>query len=533
MLRSILIAIICFGCTATMGDDAVPGPDARDGEFSPLAQHVLTALKTDHAAERGQTWDTSLDNSFAHDWVVQSPVAQFWGEPATALPIVTTCAGDAKCDPDFDLIACTSQSDCTFGGTCREVPATVSAPGQAAKKLCAGHSDELYDQIYGLVAQAESNVVISSLSPPDGRFEAALRNAFTFLAKSDRAVRARYLYGAVIGGGIAADPRTTDEVLAALVRDVPAGSQLRAAVGAYRDGPLSWDHAKAIVIDGKTALVGGHNMWTRHYLQASPVHDLSLVITGKAAYDAAHFVDVLWRHTCQPTIEIGSVGITSGYPDASEACAALDLVAPETTGTARAITVGRLGQLGDEAADDAILALIDNAQTSLALSLQDVGPVGEGAPWPEPYLRSLASAVGRGVDIRMIVTNLNARPDGLSAGSSSYSNGWTPSDLVHHVTSYMGSHPEIAGATAICDHLHVAALRQGSDDTWPGGATFANHAKLAIADGQTFYLGSQNWYPANLVELGYIVDDATAAEQLDQAYYANAWTASERTAVCN
>jgi len=533
MLRSIVIAIICFGCTEPPVADDGPAADARDGEFSPLAGQVLTSLKAGHAGERGQTWATSLDNSFASDWVVQTPDAKFWGEPASALPVVATCAGDPKCDPDFDLLACTTQSDCRFGGTCRAIAATVSAPGQTAKQLCAGHSDALYDQIYGMVVQAQSSVVISSLSPPDGRFEAALRNAFTYLASSDRAIRARYLYGAVIGGGIAADPRTTDEVLASLVRDVPAGSQLRAAVGAYRDGPLSWDHAKAIVIDGQTALVGGHNMWTRHYLQAAPVHDLSLVITGSAAYDAARFVDVLWRHTCQPPVELGSVGTTSGYPDASEACATLDIPRPIATGTARAITVGRLGQLGDEAADDAILALLDNAQQSLALSLQDIGPVGEGAPWPEPYLRALASAIGRGVDVRMIVTNLNARPDGLSAGSSSYSNGWTPSDLVHHVTSYMGAHPEIAAASAICDHLHVAALRQGADETWPDGATFANHAKLAIADGQTFYLGSQNWYPANLVELGYIVDDATAAQELDQAYYANAWTASERTAVCN
>ena len=51
------------------------------------------------------------------------------------------------------------------------------------------------------------------------------------------------------------------------------------------------------------------------------------------------------------------------------------------------ITVGRLGALGDNAADDAIVALVDSAQTTLRLSLQDIGPVGAGAAWPEPYLR--------------------------------------------------------------------------------------------------------------------------------------------------
>jgi len=34
--------------------------------------------------------------------------------------------------------------------------------------------------------------------------------------------------------------------------------------------------------------------------------------------------------------------------------------------------------------------------------------------------------------------------------------------------------------------------------------------RVVIADDQAFYIGSQNLYPANLAELGYIVDDATA-----------------------
>ena len=42
---------------------------------------------------------------------------------------------------------------------------------------------------------------------------------------------------------------------------------------------------------------------------------------------------------------------------------------------------------------------------------------------PQAYLQALAAAVERGVDIQIIVTNLSARPDGLSAGSSSSSTG--------------------------------------------------------------------------------------------------------------
>jgi len=522
-MRWLLVAMISIGCTESAatpaGDDDL---DALVAELSPAGQSVVASLRDAHHEARGVTWDVSRDNSFAPDWIVQTPLAAYWGQPAGALPIVTTCAGDARCDPDFDLRACDSQADCTFGGTCTAVAATVAQPGQVARKLCVGHSDAIYDQIYALLVTAHSSIEISTLTPPDGRFEAAVRNAITFIG--DRDVRVRVIFGAVIGD----DSVGTADVLHSLTRDLGAAPHVRVAVGEVRDGPLTWDHAKVIAVDGATAIVGGHNMWTRHYLQAAPVHDLSMQITGSAALHAVHFVDALWRHTCTPPLELGSYTEISGDGGCDETPLAEPAAA---TGTAHVITVGRLGALGDNAADDAIVALVDSAQTSLRLSLQDVGPVGAGAAWPDAYLQALAAAIERGVDIQIVVTNLSARPDGLSAGSSSYSNGWTPADLVAHVGAYASAHA-MHVASDLCSHLHVAALRQGADDTWPSGATFANHAKLAIADDATFYLGSQNWYPANLVELGFIVDDAAATQQLRDGYFTKAWTESARDVTC-
>jgi phosphatidylserine/phosphatidylglycerophosphate/cardiolipin synthase-like enzyme len=529
MLRTILCVAIVTACTepaAPTGDD---GADELAGQFSPAGQAVIAALRSGHGEARGQTWDLGTDNSFATDWIVQTPLASYWGAAASALPIVTTCAGDAKCDPDFDLIACSTQSDCSFGGTCTAVAATVTQPGDTARKLCVGHSDAIYDQIYTLLASAEDSIEISSLAPPDGRFEAAVRNAMTFLSRAGRTVRVRLLYGAIIGGY--ADP---EDVVHSLTRDLDTQSSVRIAVGALRDGPESWDHAKIIAVDGNRAIVGGHNMWTLHYLEAAPVHDLSMEISGSAAFHASRFADALWRHTCTPPVEIGSVATIAG--DRTVACdATVPAAPPAATGSARVITVGRLGGLGDDAADDAIIALVDSAKTTLRLSLQDIGPVGAGAAWPEPYLRSLAAALARGVDIQLVMTNLDARPDGLSAFSSSYSNGWTPMDITQHVANYAAANPEVMhGAnvtSALCSHLHVATLRQGADDVWPNGATFANHSKLVISDDATFYLGSQNWYPANLFEIGYIVDDAPTTQQLLAGYFTKAWTESSRDAV--
>ena len=526
MLRAILCAALVTACTEPTSPTGDDGADALAGQFSPAGQAVIAVLRSGHAEARGQTWELGTDNSFATDWIVQTPLASYWGTAASSLPIVTTCAGDARCDPDFDLIACTTQSDCGFGGTCTAVASTVVQPGDAARKLCVGHSDAIYDQIYTLLASAESSIEISSLSPPDGRFEAAMRNAITYLARAGRTVRVRLIYGAIIGSYAA-----PEDVLHRLTRDLDAPSSVQVAVGALRDGPESWDHAKIIAVDGNRAIVGGHNMWTRHYLETAPVHDLSMELSGSAAFHASRFADALWRHTCTPPAELGSVATIAG--DRSVACdATVPAAPPAAAGTARVITVGRLGGLGDNAADDAIVALVDSAKTSLRLSLQDIGPVGAGAAWPEPYLRSLAAAVARGVDVQIVMTNLGARPDGLSALSSSYSNGWTPADVAQHVASYVAANPEVMhgtdAASALCGHLHVATLRQGADDAWPNEATFANHSKLVIADDAAFYLGSQNWYPANLFEIGYIVDDSPTTQQLLAGYYTKAWAASSR-----
>jgi phosphatidylserine/phosphatidylglycerophosphate/cardiolipin synthase-like enzyme len=173
------------------------------------------------------------------------------------------------------------------------------------------------------------------------------------------------------------------------------------------------------------------------------------------------------------------------------------------------------------------VALVDSAQTQLRLSLQDIGPIGLGADWPEPYLRALGDALARGVDIDLVLTNIGATPGGLTAGSSSYSNGWTPADVIARLRDYAAAHGTDI-SQALCSHFHATSLRPGPDDTWPDGTAFGNHAKLVVVDDRAFYIGSQNWYPANLFELGYIVDDPDATRELLDAYFTKAWTSSSR-----
>jgi len=194
------------------------------------------------------------------------------------------------------------------------------------------------------------------------------------------------------------------------------------------------------------------------------------------------------------------------------------------------ITVGKLGGVDGDEGQHAIIALMNAAETNLKLSLQDIGPVGGSGTWPEPYLNALAGALSRGVEVELVLTNLNALPGGLNIGSASYSNGWTPLDVATKLVEYAAAHPELAGnmRDAVCNKLHATSLRQGPDEQWPDGRGLANHAKLVIADDTAFYLGSQNWYPAQLSELGYIVDDTATTRELLDTYFSKAWQASAR-----
>jgi phosphatidylserine/phosphatidylglycerophosphate/cardiolipin synthase-like enzyme len=538
VLRALPLAAVTASCAVVVPPDDEHEP--IPASFSSIGRHVITRLDEGHHGARDVTWAVSTDNTLAPDWIAQTPLGRFWGLPVSQLPVAQPCTGDPKCDPDFSLLRCEVQADCRYGGVCSDVAATVTTPSQRARRLCTGHSDAFYERIYDLLIDAHHTIEITSLGPPDGRFEAAIRNALTYLSNAGRSVRARYLWGSIPGASLVDVFPTTDEVLASLVRDVGGGSPIRVAVGEQRANLDSWNHTKVIAIDDRVAIVGGHNLMTRHYLQSAPAFDLSMQVTGTAARQLAGFAQTLWWHTCRGIPHLGATTSISAYPDRGAACddPALIPPVPPPSGRIPMIMVGRLGALGDQAADDALIALVDSAGSLLRISQQDVGPVARGLPWPEDYIRALAAAAMRGVDIQLVVTNLGSSPDRLGASLALYSNGWTPEDVVQQVSDYVATHSELAAPgtdvnAILCAKLHIAGLRPSSDDLWPDGSTFANHAKLVVADDRAFYIGSQNWYPSNLTELGLIVDDADATHELVAEYFAPMWESSSRAAVAS
>ena len=52
-----------------------------------------------------------------------------------------------------------------------------------------------------------------------------------------------------------------------------------------------------------------------------------------------------------------------------------------------------------------------------------------------------------------------------------------------------------------------------------------------MVDDRVFYVGSENLYPANLQELGYVVEDSTAAIQVRTDLWDRAWRWSQNAAI--
>jgi phosphatidylserine/phosphatidylglycerophosphate/cardiolipin synthase-like enzyme len=68
---------------------------------------------------------------------------------------------------------------------------------------------------------------------------------------------------------------------------------------------LSWNHSKTIAVDGRVALVGGHNLWGSDYIQAypggpvtNPVHDVTVRVEGPVTVAVHRWVNALWRGAC-------------------------------------------------------------------------------------------------------------------------------------------------------------------------------------------------------------------------------------------
>jgi phosphatidylserine/phosphatidylglycerophosphate/cardiolipin synthase-like enzyme len=498
----------------------------------PMLEQLRDALaKSDPGGTyAGITYDLTWGNELRHDWLVQSP--NRWGRKPRDFPFYPLSK---------PLPVCSTDADCN-GGTCSAF--------WSGRKVCLGHSDALVLQVHDLIASAQRRVDITLLQPaPDTRFLDAVHDALETLARRGRPVTVRLIVGQYPPDNV--DVPAFYKALTSGLDSIP-NARLTVAVAAFRScvvfedcDSYSWNHAKIVTVDGVDALVGGHNMWSQDYLIDDPVSDLSMRVRGPAAASAARYADRLWEYVCANRDRKASISLASTTGDCPTPAV---LPATKGTGGVPILAVGRLGAgITKDFANQSELArdlMLGAAQHEIRIVQQDLG-FGLGRAdvlFPDSTIDRLVDFLrqGRG-DIYIVLSNLSA--EGRSG--STYSNDVSLQALAKHLRQEVQRRfeareplsryeirrgPDPVNAM-LCDHVHLAPYRLGPYASWPDGAPIANHAKFWMVDGQAFYIGSDNMYPVNLQEFGYVVDDARAVQELTDAYWTPLWQWSSKDAV--
>jgi phosphatidylserine/phosphatidylglycerophosphate/cardiolipin synthase-like enzyme len=164
-------------------------------------------------------------------------------------------------------------------------------------------------------------------------------------------------------------------------------------------------------------------------------------------------------------------------------------------------------------------------QQDVAFALNGVDPI-----WPDAALERIADLITqRGGDAYIVLSNFGARG---AIGRYSYS---VPLEAVAtRIMDVAAQRSQMAHRPLVdlmCRHLHLAPLRFGPDEAWPGNRAIAVHAKFWMVDDRAFYIGSENLYPANLQEFGYVVEDPVAAGQVRADLWDRAWRWSQKKAI--
>ena len=462
-----------------------------------LPQILRELAKTDPQRRyRGVTYDYTTGNALERNWLVQTPDA--WGKDAKSVEV----------------------------------------------------RSDLPQRLRELIASARTSVDMAALQPaPDGAFLDAMREGLAALARSGRQIEVRLLIGTYpLGPDI--DAKGVLELLAKDARAQPQSrltfhvAAMRSCLGSDKCESYTWNHAKFVAVDGQRVFAGGHNFWAQDYLGKQPVHDLSLFLSGPAAADATGFANALWGFVCRRDGKSdgnGAVQFASLLPggEIGKDCPQrLQLPTSPARGAVKVLAVARLGAgITEDFANQGDLArdlLLGAASKSILIAQQDFGfTLGRTDPlWPESTLERLADfLVADKGDVFIVLSNPNAR----APVGESYSNGVALERVAKKMREVLlvrgKGLSEAQASELLCRRLHLAPLRFGPDQSWPENKPFANHAKFFMVDERAFYIGSDNFYPVNLQEFGYMVEDAAAARQLKPDYWDKLWRWSSSAAI--
>jgi phosphatidylserine/phosphatidylglycerophosphate/cardiolipin synthase-like enzyme len=392
------------------------------------------------------------------------------------------------------------------------------------------------------IAGAERLVDIASLEPfASGEFAAAIRRGLARAARHGQPLTVRVMYGR--HRFVSRTDADFEAVIRDLTADLPVASPLRlhaCRMETSNDQKRpSWNHAKIVAADGREAIVGGHNLWHADYLGFAPVHDLSARVVGPAAGEAHAFLDLLWdwagRQLAAPA-EIGSLHAirwADGRLEPAGPPPSVAVAAPPS-GSISALAVGRLGtgviadpRVANVGAAVAAIAF-RQARSNIRISQMDFGFHWEGVNfWSADVVAALADVLtdpARSVTVQMVLSE----PGAKTAAGGPYSFGTTLADIVAEMRRAIGDRP-------LTGRLQMAPLRiSSSGDRWEHDGTqlkIINHAKFWMVDDCAFHVGSDNLYPHNLQEFGYVVESADLARVALAQYWDPMWTFTSRLAL--
>lgn len=448
-----------------------------------------------------------------------------------------------------------------------------------------GHDDWFVDKMYDIICKTTKWCDVLSLSPPDGLFMTKFQEAFAVVNETAKGlddgnkIIIRCLFGNLPGTPV--NCNTLVEKLTENIGEDDISDNLELWVGAWRDG-VSWNHAKIIAIDGCYLITGGHNLWDPHYLKSDPVHDLSFELCGNVAIDAHKFANQQWifieKHQkgtwvgnlvanalpdCLPTVLPTRVTVTE-YPTGkadtfpppflrNNDIATQEEEEEEEDAFVPMVTMGRYGSMlgqPNRPSDDAIIAMIDSAQSIIRLALQDLGPpclpgsqiAIPGCVWPKAYLSALGRAIwSRGVDVEILLSNPGSRPHNLPVTQANYGNGWNCVDVAAElIKTICEQFPDTATIDSdelrqkVTDNLRVCFIRHAHGTQYiESGMTIGMHAKHFIIDDISTYIGSQNLYICDLAEWGVVVDHPDSVNKIMDEYWKPMWEVSYTGEDCN
>jgi hypothetical protein len=395
-------------------------------------------------------------------------------------------------------------------------------------------SQRLLDAIAEIIQDAHSHLDIAALEPfADGPFEKMLAASLSKLGCTGREVTVRILYGS--HPFTTETPEKLEGWMSRITSSIDCNSRLHITAGrmaSFKEGlKCSFNHAKIVAADGRKVVLGGHNFWSADYFAFGPAHDLSASIEGEAPIRAHLYLNHLWAWIGENTQKTKpeAASFTVGWEKGRLTPGAMAKPAPEfpsRTGKIPALFLSRYGtgifpeSSNPNLAIRGAVAAFRAAQRSIFISHMDLAFHYKGISyWPDVVFVALADALtdpARQLDIRVVLS----QPEGRSGSGGIYSWGETLDGVLQKLRSVVGARP-LSGS------FRLAPIRFSFlGDVWQDGdrvCKITNHSKTWVVDESLFYIGSDNLYPHNLQEFGYVIQSEALVARWMAYYWLRLW----------